>query len=175
MFVRTSCRVRAAARPLVRAAACAALLLGVCAGAAPLAACGGSSAGGVLSATPSGSSSSGPAAGLGSTPLAGTPKQAVAAFWRLVDADDYTTLAAATAPGSAALVTAQNDDIERVELLDVARVERGPGSALVQVDVRVVPAGPSTPWGDTGRHTLFVRLVEQAPDEWLVSGWGTSP
>jgi hypothetical protein len=47
--------------------------------------------------------------------------------------------------------------------------------ARVEVDVRVDPSNGATPWGEPGRHTLFVRLLEQAPGKWLVAGWGTSP
>ena len=145
-------------------------------GAALLAACGGSPGGasappspGATAPAPSGSASPDGA------PLTGTPQQAVATFWRLVDADDYAALAAATAPGAPRLPTAENDDIESVELLRVSRVERQQGVALVQVDVRVVPASATTPWGGPGRHTLFVKLLERAPGKWLVAGWGTSP
>jgi hypothetical protein len=151
------------------------LVAGVAA-AALLAACGGSSGGG-STAEPSERTS--PAASLapspGSSPLTGTPREAVEAFWRLVDADAYGALAAAAAPGSPCLPTAESDDIESVEVLRVARIERQPGSALAQVDVRVEPASAVTPWGAKGRHTLFVRLLERAPGEWLVAGWGTSP
>ena len=153
-----------------------ALLLAAMVGAALLAACGGSS--GDASVVPSpGASSPAPAtsADPSGTPLTGTPRQAVAKFWELVDADDYAALAAATVPGAPGLPTAENDDIESVELLRTPRVERQPGIALVQVDVRVVPADAATPWGEPGRHTLFVRLLEQAPGTWLVAGWGTSP
>jgi hypothetical protein len=144
-----------------------------------LAACGGSSGGAVV-ILPSPDVSSSPltasaAATPEGTPLTGTPRQAIATFWRLVDANDYAALAAAAAPGAPGLPTADNDDIERVELVRTVRVERQPGMALVQVDVRVDPSSAATPWGDPGRHTLFVRLLEQSPGKWLVAGWGTSP
>lgn len=158
---------------LLAAGASAALLAGP---AALLGACG--SSGGASSTEPSPAASypaSSPSGSPGSSPLAGTPKQAVETFWRLVDADAYQALAAATTPGSPALVTAEGDDIDSVALLRVTRVERQPGSALVQVDVRVVPLSDATPWGEPGRHTLFVKLLEQAPGAWLVAGWGTSP
>jgi hypothetical protein len=155
---------------LLSTAAAVAVLLG--ASAAVLAACGGGSGGAVAAPSPPAPS---PPVSPGSTPLTGTPKEAVKTFWRLMDADAYEALAAATAPGSPTRITAEADDIESVALLHVGRVERQPGSALVQVDVRVVPASDITPWGEPGRHTLFVRLIRQAPGEWLVSGWGTSP
>ena len=167
-------RIRRSARPAAVAAR-AALLLGALAGAALLAACGGSS--GAAAAPTAGASSPAPSAtaSAGGSPLTGTAKEAVAEFWRLVDADAFEALAAAAAPGATGLPTEQSDDIEQVELLRVVQVERQPGSALAQVDVRVVPTGDSTPWGAPGRHTLFVRLLEQRRDEWLVGGWGTSP
>jgi hypothetical protein len=157
------------------AIACTVLLMVAVAAAALLAACGGSSGG--STAEPSARTSAGAslAPSPGSSPLAGTPQQAVETFWQLVDADAYGALAAAGAPGTPGLPTAESDDIESVELLRVARIDRQPGSALVQVDVRVEPASAVTPWGAPGRHTLFVRLLEQAPGEWLVTGWGTSP
>jgi hypothetical protein len=153
------------------------VLVAAMAAAALLAACDGSSGGGTA-AEPAADSSSpvaSPSASPGAAPLSGTPRQATEAFWRLVDADAYGALAAAAAPGASGLPTAENDDIESVDLLRVVRVERQPGSALVQVDVRVVAASAATPWGAPGRHTLFVKLLERAPGEWLVAGWSTSP
>jgi hypothetical protein len=149
--------------------------------AALLAACGGSSGTTVAepctAASSAGASSpaSSPSASPGGAPLTGTPKEAIEEFWRLVDADAYGALASAAASGASGLPTAESDDIESVELLRVVRVDRQPGSALVQVDVRVIPASAATPWGAPGRHTLFVKLLEQAPGEWLVAGWSTSP
>ena len=128
-------------------------LAAMLAGAALLAACGGSSGG---AASPSASSA---AAAPGSAPLAGSPKEAVAAYWALVDTGDYDALRAACTPGSPAALTAASDDIERARLLRVARVRRAPGGAQVQADVRIVPAGAATPWGEPGTHTLFVDLA----------------
>jgi hypothetical protein len=138
-------------------------------GAALLAACGGSSGG---AASPSASRST---AAPGSRPLTGSPTQAVAAYWTLVDAGDYQGLKAACSPGSAAALTAATDDIERARLLRVARVRRQPGGAQVEADVRIVPAGQTTPWGAPGAHTLFVNLAEAPGGGWLVTSWGTSP
>lgn len=146
-------------------------LVAVIAAAAALAACG-SSPGDAASGGPSAVSSP---ASPAPKPLAGTPRQAVEAFWRLVDADAYDTLAAASRPGSSGLLTAAGDDIAEAELLRIVRVDRQPGSVVVQADVRIIPEGDVTPWGEPGRHTLFVELIEQTPGEWLVAGWGTSP
>ncbi|NLE21482.1 MAG: hypothetical protein GX624_01680 [Actinobacteria bacterium] len=152
----------------------AALVACMCA--ALLAACGGST-GGSSGASPAAASSpdSPGAASAGSEPLAGTPEEAVREFWRLVDTDAFDALAAASVPGSSDVPTAATDDIDRVRVLGVGPVDRQPGSAVVQVDVRIVPVGETTPWGEPGRHTLFVRLHEQAAGGWLVAGWGTSP
>jgi hypothetical protein len=138
-------------------------------GAALLAACGGSSTG--ASEPPSAAATPEPA----SSPLPGTPEEATVAFWRMVDADDYAGLTAAAAPGVTAAVTAATDDMAQATLLRVIRVERQPGGgAQVEADVRIVPSGQVTPWGEAGEHTLFVDLAE-APGGWLVTGWGTSP
>ena len=162
---------------LTRAAAAGLAVATVLAGAALLAACGGSSG----AASPSGSASaasplsptSSPAAG--NKPLEGSPEQAVAAYWALVDAGDYAGLRAACTPGSAAALTAASSDIRRARVVRVARVRREPGGAQVQADVRVVPASAATPWGGTGTHTLFVKLTESAGSGWLVASWATSP
>ena len=137
-------------------------------GVALLAACGGSSGG---ATSPSASSAT---TAPGGRPLTGSPEQAVAAYWALVDAGDYQALKAACSPGSAAALTAATDDIARARLLRVARVRRQPGGAQVQADVRIVPAGQATPWGAPGTHTLFVNLAEVSGG-WLVTSWGTSP
>lgn len=162
-------------RSRVPACVLAAVLV-ACGCAALLAACGGS-AGGASGASPAAASSpaSPPPASPGSEPLAGAPAEAVGEFWRLVDADAYDALAAASIPGSSGVPTAATDDIDRVRVLSVGHVDRQQGSAVVEVDVRVVPMGAATPWGEPGRHTLFVRLLEQAAGRWLVTGWGTSP
>jgi hypothetical protein len=135
-----------------------------------LGACGGPSAG-AASSPPAVAALPSP----GSVPLPGTPGQAVAAYWRMVDADDYAGLAAVSAPGAAAAIAAGGDDIAHVELLRVAGVRRAPRAARVEVDVRIVPAGEATPWGPAGPHTLFVDLAETPGGGWLVAGWGTSP
>ena len=154
-------RPRGGVLPLTPATA---LVLVVVAGAALLAACGGS-AGGAPSPA---------AAAPGSRPFVGSPAAAVTAYWALVDAGDYAGLRAACAPGSTAALTPASDDIERARLLRVARVRRASGGAQVQADVRIVPAGEATPWGEAGTHTLFIDLAE-APGGWLVTSWGTSP
>jgi hypothetical protein len=138
-------------------------------GAALLAACAGSSGG---AASPSASPAT---TAPGSRPLVGSPKQAVAAYWALVNAGDYQGLKAVCSPGSTAALTAASDDIERARLLRVARVRRRPGGAQVEADVRIVPAGQATPWGAPGAHTLFVNLAETPGGGWLVTSWGTSP
>lgn len=99
----------------------------------------------------------------------------MAAYWSLVDADDYPGLSAACAPGSAAALTPASDDIERARLLRVASVRREAGGAQVQADVRIVPAGQTTPWGGSGTRTLFVDLTKAPGGGWLVASWGTSP
>lgn len=38
----------------------------------------------------------------------------------------------------------------------------------------MTPVKGATPWGDAGRHTLFMQLLRSG-DGWLVAGWGTSP
>jgi hypothetical protein len=124
-------------------------------------------------ATSSPASSASPPAP-GSSPLAGSPEQAVAAYWTLVDKDAHERLAAVCVPGSPAAVTRADDDIARVRLLRVTRVTRDADGAQVQVDVRVTPAGEVTPWGAAGRHTLFVQLLKSGSG-WLVASWGTSP
>ena len=151
-----------------RAALLASSLVLAAMGAASLAACGASSTGAASSpaavaATPA----------PGSAPLAGTPEAAVAAYWRMVDADDYAGIVAASAPGAA--VAPATDDIGSVELLRVTRVQRTSGGAKVEVDVRIVPATEVTPWGEAGRHTLFVDLAKAQDGAWLVAGWGSSP
>jgi hypothetical protein len=148
--------------------AAALLVAAVFAGAALLSACGGSSGG-----APSPSASSA-AAVPGSTPFPGSPKEAAAAYWALVDADDYAGLSGACTPGSSAALTAASDDIAHARLLRVARVRRESGGAQVQADVRIDPSDATTPWGEPGAHTLFVDLTE-ADGGWLVSSWGTSP
>ena len=157
----------------------AALLIAVLpAGAALLAACGGSSGG---ARSPAVSASAAPSAGAASTPapgsepFAGSPQQAVTAYWALVDAGDYGGLGAACTPGSAAALTAASSGIKRARVVRVARVRREPGGAQVQADVRIVPAGEATPWGESGMHTLFVKLTGSASGGWLVASWGTSP
>ncbi len=142
-----------------------ALVLVVVAGAALLAACDGSAGG-----APSPS-----AAAPGSRPFVGSPAAAATAYWALVDAGDYAGLRAACAPGSTAALTPASDYIERARLLRVARVRRASGGAQVQADVRIVPAGEATPWGEAGTHTLFVDLAEAPGGGWLVTSWGTSP
>lgn len=145
-------------------------------GAVSLAACGGSSNG----AAPASPSASSPTASTstpqpsGASPLPGTPEQAVAAFWKMVDADDFAGIAAASAPGAVA-ITAAADDIERAKLLRVAWVQQTTAGAQVQVDVHIVPSGEVTPWGEAGPHTLFVDLIEAPGGGWLVAGWGTGP
>jgi hypothetical protein len=153
---------RGGARPLGPQTA---LCLAVVVAAALLTACG-SSAGG----TPSPS-----AASPGGKPFVGSPAAATAAYWALVDAGDYAGLRAACAPGSAAALTPASDDIERARLLRVARVRRASGGAQVEAEVRIVPAGEATPWGETGTHTLFVDLAEAPGGGWLVTSWGTGP
>ncbi len=155
-------------QPAAAAALFAALVLLASVAAAELAACGGSSTGG--SSSPAASATPAP----GSAPLAGSPEAAVAAYWEMVDADDYDGIAAASAPGAAA-VTPAADDIGSVELLRVTRVQGTPGGTRVEVDVRIVPATEVTPWGEAGEHTLFVDLAETPDGAWLVAGWGTSP
>jgi hypothetical protein len=151
-----------------------------------LAACGGTDEGAptpAATATAPAASASGPASASspaasapapGSRPLAGSPKEAAAAYWALVDADAYERLATVCVPGSTAAVTRVDDDIARVRLLRVSRVTREAGGAQVQVDVHVTPADEATPWGAAGRHTLFMQLQESGPG-WLVASWGTSP
>jgi len=152
-----------------RAALLASSLVLAAMGAASLAACGAASTGAASSPAEAAAT---PAPG--SAPLAGTPEAAVAAYWEMVDADDYAGIAAASAPGVAA-VTPATDDIGSVELLRVTRVQRTPGGAQVEVDVRIVPATEATPWGEAGRHTLFVNLAKADDGAWLVAGWGSSP
>jgi hypothetical protein len=136
-----------------------------------LAACGGSSGG-----VQGGAGSSLPASATpspGSAPFRGTPRQAVAAYWALVGSGDRKGLTAACVPGSTA--ASASSDIAGARLLRVARVTRRPGGAQVQADVRIVPASATTPWGETGTHTLFIDLTKTAGGGWLVSSWGTSP
>ncbi len=146
------------------------LLAAVAVAAAVLAACGD---------PPGGSSPSPPAAtgapAPGSRSLPGTPAEAVAAYWGMVDDDDYAGISAASVPGSAGLITAATDDLDHVELLRVTRVDRVAGGAQVEVDVRIAPSRETTPWGEAGPHTLFVDLAEAPGGGWLVAGWGTSP
>jgi hypothetical protein len=154
------------------------LIAALPAGAALLAACGGSSGGAAsptltASAAPSASAASTPAPG--TQPFTGSPQQAVAAYWALVDAGDYGGLGAACTPGSAAALTAASSDIRHARVVRVARVRREPGGAQVQADVRIVPRGETTPWGAPGTHTLFVRLTGSTSGGWLVASWGTSP
>ena len=138
-------------------------------GAALLAACGGSSGG---AASPSASAA---ASAAGSAPFAGSPEKAVVAYWALVDAGDHAGLEAVCVPGSPAALSAFSDGIERARLLQTKLVRRDPGSALVQADVRVVPAGEVTPWGEPGAHTLFISLTKAPGGGWLVASCGTSP
>ena len=154
------------------------LIAAFLAGAALLAACGGSSGGApspAVSASAASSAGAASAAAPGSEPFAGSPQQAVAAYWALVDAGDYGGLRAACTPGSAAALTAASSDIERARVVRVARVRREPGGAQVPADVRIVPAGETTPWGDPGTHTLFMKLTGSTSGGWLVASWGTSP
>ena len=101
----------AAAGPAATRALLAAGLVvtAVLAGAALLAACGGSSGGAPPPPASPGaapSTSAAPtAAAPGSRPFAGSPAQAVAAYWALVDAGDYAGLRAACTPDSAAALT----------------------------------------------------------------------
>lgn len=147
-----------------------ALVVAVCAGAA---ACGGST--GSASASPSATSTAGTA------PLAGSLREAAAAYWRLVDAGDYAAIAAAGVPGEPASATAATDDIAHARLVRAKPLSRdgdGPGSALVQVDVFIDPtqdAGNPTPWGDAAEHQLFMHLQKAPQGGWLVKSWGTGP
>jgi len=147
-------------------------------GAALVAACGGSSGD---APSPAVSTSAAPAASAASTPaaggkaLTGSPRQAVSAYWALVDAGDYAALRGACTPGSSAALTAAFSDIKRARVVRVARVRHEPGGAQVQADVRIVPAGEATPWGDPGTHTMFMKLTGSTSGGWLVASWGTSP
>jgi hypothetical protein len=143
-------------------AALTALLLG-----AAVTACG-------TTASPSPSPS--PSASAGSRPLTGTPRQAAAEYWRLVDANDFAGALAASVPGTRTDMTAVPDDIEHVRLVS-ARAPRGQGGDAVQLEatVYVEPAAGATPWGEAGEHTLFMQLQKAPSGGWLVRGWGTGP
>jgi hypothetical protein len=95
----------------------------------------------------------------------------LASRWRLIS---LRRQPGRSATGPAALAAASSD-IRRARVLRVARVRREPGGAQVQVDVRIVPTGMTTPWGAPGTHTLFVKLTGSASGGWLVASWGTSP
>ncbi len=151
--------------------ALALLMVVVCA--ALLAACGGSS--GSPAAAPSATSIAGTA------PLAGTPREAAAAYWRLIDAGDFAAIAAAGVPGEPPSATPATDDIAHARLLKARPLSSDvsvSGSALVQVDVFIDPmkeAGNPTPWGDAGKHQLFMHLQKAPHGGWLVKSWGTGP
>jgi len=157
-------------RTIVTGLALLALAGAVVAGAA---ACGGSS--GSPDASPSATTTAGTA------PLAGSPREAAAEYWRLIDADDFAAIAAAGYPGGPPSATAATDDIVHARLVrakPLSRGDDGPGSALVQVEVFIDPTketGKPTPWGNAGQHQLFMHLQKASQGGWLVKSWGTSP
>ena len=117
-----------------------------------------------------------PSASAASRPLAGTPRQAAAEYWRLVDANDFAGALAASVPGTRTDMTAVQDDIEHVRLVS-ARATRAQGGDSVQLEatVYVEPTAGATPWGDAGEHTLFMQLQRAPAGGWLVREWGTGP
>jgi len=117
-----------------------------------------------------------PSASATSRPLAGTPRQAATEYWRLVDANDFAGALAASVPGTPTDMTAVQDDIEHVRLVS-ARAPRvqADGSVQLEVTVYVEPAAGATPWGDAGKHTLFMQLQEAPAGGWLIKQWGTGP
>ncbi len=157
-------RGRAGGRSLT--AVLASLLLAVL-----LAACGGSSGSpDAAASTPSHDLSP------GSRPLDGTLEQAVAEYWRLVDADDFAGVAAASAPDTPTVLSAANDDVVRARLVSTKRLgTQDDGAYGVEATVFVEPSSAATPWGPAGDHLLFMYLEEAPAGGWLVREWGTGP
>jgi hypothetical protein len=154
----------------VRSRGPSAALLLLAAGAALLAACDGSPGGAATLASPS------PSPSRGSAPLTGSAREAVTAYWRLVDSGDRAALVGVSAPGAGDEVAGAGGDIAAVKVLRVDAVRSLPGGGTqAEVDVRITPAAAITPWGETGPHTLFVNLVKAPHGGWLVAGWGTGP
>ena len=94
------------------------------------AACGGSS--GSPDASPSATTTAGTA------PLAGSPREAAAEYWRLIDADDFAAIAAAGVPGGPPSATAATDDIVHARMVrakPLSRGDDGPGSALSLIHI----------------------------------------
>jgi len=117
-----------------------------------------------------------PSASAGSRPLPGTPREAAAEYWRLVDADDGEAMAAASVPGAAADMAAVPDDIAHVRLVSARAPRRqADGSVELEVTVYVEPAAGATPWGAAGVHTLFMEFEEAPSGGWLLRQWGTGP
>lgn len=117
-----------------------------------------------------------PTASAGSRPLAGTPRQAAAEYWRLVDANDFAGALAASVPGTSTDMAAVQDDIEHVRLVSArAPLAQADGSVQLEVTVYVEPTAGATPWGPAAEHTLFMYLQKAPSGGWLLREWGTGP
>ena len=121
-------------------------------------------------------SSPSPVLSPGSRPLDGTLERAVAEYWRLVDADDFAGVAAASVPDTPTVLSTANDDITRARLVSMRRLgTQADGAVGVEATVFVRPSGDATPWGPAGDHVLFLHLEEAPAGGWLVREWGTGP
>lgn len=109
----------------------------------------------------------------GSMPLRGTLPEAVAAYWRYVDVDDFAAAAAATLPGSPSVLTAGEDFISHVRVASIDETRTHKGTTRVMVTVDIEPKGVS-PFS-AGEQTLFMWLEEAPAGGWLVREWGTGP
>lgn len=156
-------------------------LLSLCLG-ATAGACGGSSSAAVES-PPAATTAASVVPGVGTAPLGGTAAEAAAEFWRLMNAGDHDALNAALSPtASTTSLQTESDDIAGATLIRVDEVSSVAGSAppetLVQTTVLIKPeaGGESpTPWGEIGKHTLFLRLQKAEAEGWYWTSWGTSP
>ncbi|MCX6363002.1 MAG: hypothetical protein NTW58_02300 [Actinobacteria bacterium] len=163
-------------RPGAPLALLVALALAVCAGAA---ACGGSS--GSPGASPSAAAPTpvpSPQITAGAPPAGAV--HVVRQFWKLVGEDRLSEAQRfLTSPGSG-IRHWTDSGVSGARVVRVVADSVGPSpgrDATIEFAVRVWidPASVVTPWGPTGTHTLFERVVRMSDGSWRLVESGTGP
>jgi hypothetical protein len=152
-----------------------ALLLAVLAGAA---ACGGSSG------SPGESPSAAPTAVPSPQITAGAPPagavDVVRAFWKAVGEGRLSEAQRFLTSPDSSIRKWTDSGVGKARVVSVVADSVGPSpgpDATIQfaVDVWIKPASAVTPWGPTGTHTLFERVVRMSDGSWRLVESGTGP